>query len=63
MLLDRGDAFQYISPGKTSVTFEGRFPKKPELVEAHLTDELGTKGGDVCGGKVWIFLGPFGPGQ
>ena len=33
--------------------------KKPELVEVDLTDEMGTKGGDVCGGKVWIFLEPL----
>jgi xanthine/CO dehydrogenase XdhC/CoxF family maturation factor len=37
--------------------------KKPELTEVDLTDEMGTRGGDVCGGKVWIFLEPFGPGQ
>ena len=56
MLLDRGDAFQYISAVSSS-------RKKPELVEVDLTDEMGTKGGDVCGGKVWILLGPVGPGQ
>lgn len=33
--------------------------KKPELIEVDLTDDLGTRGGDVCGGKVWIFLEPF----
>jgi xanthine/CO dehydrogenase XdhC/CoxF family maturation factor len=31
---------------------------KPELVEVDLTDELGTKGGDVCGGKMRIFVEP-----
>jgi len=30
--------------------------KKPELIEADLTDDLGTKGGDVCGGRMWIFI-------
>ena len=29
---------------------------KPELLEVDLTDDLGTKGGDVCGGKMWIFV-------
>ena len=33
--------------------------KKPELVEVDLTDDLRTRNGDVCGGKVWIFLEPF----
>ena len=33
--------------------------KKPELLEVDLTDDVGTRGGDVCGGKVWIFLEPF----
>jgi xanthine dehydrogenase accessory factor len=30
--------------------------KKPELIEVSLLDELGTKGGDVCGGKMWMFV-------
>lgn len=33
--------------------------KNPELVEVDLTDDLGTKGGDVCGGKMWIFVEPI----
>ena len=33
--------------------------KKPEFLEIDLTDDLGTKGGDVCGGKMWIFVEPF----
>ncbi|MBU1056482.1 MAG: XdhC family protein [Proteobacteria bacterium] len=33
--------------------------KKPALIEADLTDDLGTKGGDVCGGKMLIFVEPF----
>ncbi len=33
--------------------------KKPELIEVDLTDDLGTKGGDVCGGKMWIFVEPI----
>jgi xanthine dehydrogenase accessory factor len=33
--------------------------KKPEFLEVDLTDDLGTKGGDVCGGKMWIFVEPF----
>ena len=32
--------------------------KLPELLEVDLTDDLGTKGGDVCGGKAWIFVEP-----
>jgi xanthine dehydrogenase accessory factor len=30
----------------------------PRLLEVDLTDDLGTKGGDVCGGKMWIFVAP-----
>ncbi len=30
--------------------------KEPKLLEVDLTDDLGTKGGDVCGGKMWIFV-------
>ena len=33
--------------------------KKPELLEVDLTDDLGTRGGDVCGGKMWIFIEPL----
>jgi len=33
--------------------------KKPELLEVDLTDDLGTKGGDLCGGKMWIFVEPI----
>jgi xanthine/CO dehydrogenase XdhC/CoxF family maturation factor len=32
--------------------------QKPELLEVSLLDELGTKGGDVCGGKMWMFVEP-----
>ncbi len=32
---------------------------KPELLEVDLTDDLGTKGGDVCGGRMWIFVEPL----
>ena len=32
--------------------------KEPRLLEVDLTDDLGTKGGDVCGGKMWIFVEP-----
>jgi xanthine dehydrogenase accessory factor len=28
----------------------------PELLEVDLTDDLGTRGGDVCGGKMWILV-------
>jgi len=30
--------------------------RKPQLREVSLLDDLGTKGGDVCGGKMWIFI-------
>lgn len=30
--------------------------KTPELVEVSLLDDLGTRGGDVCGGKMLIFV-------
>ena len=33
--------------------------KKPELIEVDLTDDLGTKGGDVCGGRMRIFIEPL----
>jgi len=33
--------------------------QEPRLLEVDLTDDLGTKGGDVCGGKMWIFVEPY----
>jgi xanthine dehydrogenase accessory factor len=33
--------------------------KKPEIIEVSLLDELGTKGGDVCGGKMLMFVEPL----
>jgi len=33
--------------------------KAPQLLEVDLTDDLGTKDGDVCGGKMWIFVEPY----
>ncbi len=33
--------------------------QKPELIEVSLLDELGTKGGDVCGGKMRMFVEPL----
>jgi len=33
--------------------------KKPEILEVSLLDELGTKGGDVCGGKMMMFVEPL----
>ena len=32
---------------------------EPELVEVDLTDELGARGGAVCGGRMWILVEPF----
>lgn len=31
---------------------------RPETVEVSLMDDLGTKGGDVCGGKMLMFVEP-----
>ena len=31
----------------------------PELVEVSLLDDLGTKGGDVCGGRMLLFVEPL----
>jgi xanthine dehydrogenase accessory factor len=33
--------------------------RKPELLEIDLTDDQGTKGGDVCGGQMWILVEPL----
>ena len=33
--------------------------KTPELIEVDLTDDPGTRNGDVCGGKMLLFLEPF----
>jgi xanthine dehydrogenase accessory factor len=33
--------------------------KVPELLEIDLTDDIGTKGGDVCGGRMWAFVEPI----
>lgn len=30
--------------------------RKPETIEVSLLDDLGTKGGDVCGGKMLLFV-------
>jgi xanthine dehydrogenase accessory factor len=30
--------------------------KKTELIEVSLLDDLGTKGGDVCGGTMRLFV-------
>ncbi len=29
---------------------------KGEIVEADLTDDLGTRNGDVCGGRMWVYV-------
>jgi xanthine dehydrogenase accessory factor len=33
--------------------------RKPQILEIDLSDDLGTGGGDVCGGKVWVFIEPL----
>lgn len=33
--------------------------KKPAIVEIDLTDDLGVKGGDVCGGRLLVFVEPY----
>jgi len=32
--------------------------KRPEILEVDLMDDLGTRGGDVCGGKMLMFVEP-----
>jgi xanthine dehydrogenase accessory factor len=32
---------------------------KPEIIEIDLTDDIGTQGGDVCGGRLKIFIEPI----
>jgi xanthine dehydrogenase accessory factor len=32
---------------------------KPELLEIDLTKDLSARNGDVCGGKMWIFVDRF----
>jgi xanthine dehydrogenase accessory factor len=32
--------------------------REPELLEVRLMDDLGTRGGDVCGGTMQIFVEP-----
>jgi xanthine dehydrogenase accessory factor len=31
----------------------------PELIEVSLFDDLGTRGGDVCGGRMLLFVEPL----
>ncbi|MGD2097516.1 MAG: XdhC family protein [Desulfobacterales bacterium] len=33
--------------------------QQPEIIEIDLTDDLGTKGGDVCGGGLRVFIEPL----
>jgi xanthine dehydrogenase accessory factor len=33
--------------------------RQPETIEIDLTDDLGTKGGDVCGGRLRVFIEPL----
>jgi len=33
--------------------------RMPELLEIDLSDDIGTKGGDVCGGRMWAFVEPI----
>jgi len=33
--------------------------QKPEIVEVDLSDDLGVRGGDVCGGKMLVFIEPI----
>ncbi len=33
--------------------------RKPELLEINLTDDIGTREGDVCGGTMRIFVEPM----
>ncbi len=33
--------------------------QQPEIIKIDLTDDLGTKGGDVCGGSLRVFIEPL----
>ena len=33
--------------------------RQPEIIDIDLTDDLGTKGGDVCGGRLRVFIEPL----
>jgi xanthine dehydrogenase accessory factor len=33
--------------------------RQPEIIEIDLTDDLGTRGGDVCGGRLRVFIEPL----
>jgi xanthine/CO dehydrogenase XdhC/CoxF family maturation factor len=33
--------------------------QKPQILEIDLTDDMGTGGGDVCGGKLQVFIEPL----
>lgn len=33
--------------------------QQSEIIEIDLTDDLGTKGGDVCGGRLRVFIEPL----
>jgi len=33
--------------------------KNPELLEINLMDDIGVRGGDVCGGRMKIFIEPM----
>ena len=33
--------------------------KNPELMQIDLTDNSGIRDGDVCGGKMWVFVEPL----
>ena len=33
--------------------------QQSEILEIDLTDDLGTKGGDVCGGRLRVFIEPL----
>jgi len=48
-----------VSQGESSLIWVLLKNKKPKILEVDLTDDLVTKGGDVCGGKMLIFIEPF----
>ncbi len=61
-----GTAFGTIGGGCGENEAKSRAPRcllrsnNPELLEVRRMDALGIKGGDVCRGKMHIFLEPFG---
>ena len=48
-----------MSQGESSLIWVLLKNKKPEILEVDMTDDLGTKDGYVCGGKLLVYVDPF----